>query len=74
MVRLLVGSHLQKGVISLWLMVNRVSGCMSVAGIGRESHSRGTIRVRGSRRGRMFRARGLDGSLRNGDMLRTSVR
>jgi hypothetical protein len=54
--------------------VNRVSGCMSVAGYGYESHHCLMVWVRGSRRGGVFRARGSDGSPRNGWMVRTGVR
>ena len=46
--------------------VNRVSGCMFVTGYGYGFHHRRMFRVRGSRRGEMDRARGLDGSPRNG--------
>ena len=55
-------------------MVNRLSGCMSVAGYGNGFHFRLMVRVRGSRRGKMFRARGLDGSPRNAMMFQTGVR
>ena len=56
-------------------LFNRVSGCMSVAGCGRRSRFLGRwFGSRGSRRGNNFRARGLDGSPRNGEMSRTGVR
>ncbi len=45
-----------------------------VAGYGNGFHFRLTVRVRVSRRGKMFRARGLDGSPRNAMMFRTGVR
>ncbi len=45
---------------------NRVSGCMSVAGYEYGAHHRLMVRIQGSRRGGVYRARGSDGSPRNG--------
>ena len=53
---------------------NRVSGCMSVAGLGARIHHRRMVQFRGSRRGKKVWAKGLDSSPRNGWMVRTGVR
>ena len=49
---------------------NRISGCMSIARCECESNHRLMVRVRGPRRGGVFRARESDGSPRNGWMVR----